>query len=201
MSGFSDFFKYDGLGLAELVRKKEVSPEELLDQAIKNIDKVNPSINAVVAHMYDEAKAAIRSGLPDGPFKGVPFLLKDLRAYYKGTLTTGGNKLMQFVPDFDSEITIRYKRSGLVILGKTNVPELGLSVYTNNKLFGATLNPWDTERTCGGSSGGSAVAVATRIVPMAHATDGGGSTRIPASCCGVFGLKTTRARTPYGPDV
>jgi len=201
MSGLSDFFKYDGLGLAELVRKKEVSPEELLDQGIKNIEKVNPSSNAVVISMYNEARGEIRSGLPDGPFKGVPFLLKDLRAYYKGTLTTGGNKLMRFVPDFDSEITIRYKRAGLVIMGKTNVPELGLSVYTNNKLFGATQNPWDTGCTCGGSSGGSAVAVATRIVPMAHATDSGGSTRIPASCCGVFGLKTTRARTPYGPGV
>lgn len=201
ISNFSDFFKYDGLGLAELVRRKEVSPEELLDKAIENVEKVNPSINAVVTPMYDKARAAIRSGLPDGPFKGVPFLLKDLRASYKGVLTSSGNKLMSAIPDFESEIVIRYKRAGLVIMGKTNVPEIGLSVHTDNKLFGTTRNPWDTERISGGSSGGSAAAVGARVVPMAHGTDGGGSTRIPASCCGVFGLKTTRARTPYGPDV
>ena len=156
MSNFSDFWKYDGLGLAELVRRKQVSPEELLDKAIENIEKVNPSINAVVTRMYDEAREAIRSGLPGGSFKGVPFLLKDLRASYKGVLITGGSKLMSCVPNFDSEIVVRHKRAGLVIIGKTNVPELGLSVHTDNKLFGPTRNPWSTDRISGGSSGGSA---------------------------------------------
>jgi len=201
MAGFKEFGKYDGLGLADLVKRREVSPEELLDQAIENIDKVNSSINALVLDMYDEARKSIKEGLPDGPFKGVPYLLKDLRASYKGVLMTGGNRLMRFVADFDSEIVIRYRRAGLVIMGRTNVPELGLSVFTDNKLFGPTRNPWDTDRISGGSSGGSAAAVAARVVPMAHATDGGGSTRIPASCCGLVGLKATRGRTPYGPDV
>ena len=201
MAGFKEFGKYDGLGLAELVRRGEVSPEELLDQAIENIEKVNLTINAVVLKMYDEARQLIKEGLSDGPFKGVPYLLKDLRASYRGVLMTGGNKLMSAVANFDSEIVKRYKRAGLVMLGRTNVPELGLSVFTDNKLFGTTRNPWDTDRISGGSSGGSAAAVAARIVPMAHATDGGGSTRIPASCCGLVGLKTTRGRTPYGPDV
>jgi amidase len=201
MGGFSDFGKYDGLGLAELVRRRQVSPEELLGKAIENIEKVNHSVNAVITRMYDQAREAVRSGLPEGPFKGVPFLLKDLRASYKGAVLTGGHKLMSCIPDFDSEIVVRHKRAGLVIMGKTNIPEMGLSVHTNNKLFGPTRNPWATDRISGGSSGGSAAAVASRMVPMAHATDGGGSTRIPASCCGVFGLKTTRARTPFGPDV
>jgi Asp-tRNA(Asn)/Glu-tRNA(Gln) amidotransferase A subunit family amidase len=201
MVGFSDFWKYDGLGLADLVRRKQVSPEELLEKAIENIEKVNHSVNAVITRMYDKAQEAIRSGLPEGPFRGVPFLLKDLRASCKGVVLTGGHKLMSCVPDFDSEIVVRHKRAGLVIMGKTNIPEMGLSVHTDNKLFGPTRNPWATDRISGGSSGGSAAAVASRMVPMAHATDGGGSTRIPASCCGVFGLKATRARTPFGPDV
>src|SRR5690606_6443300 len=126
------------------------------------------------------------------PFAGVPFLLKDLRASYKGTKSTAGNAFMAGIPDFDSEVTLRYKDAGLVMFGKTNVPEMGLSADTYNTLFGATMNPWSPDHTAGGSSGGSAAAVAARIVPAAHGSDGMGSIRIPSSCCGVVGMKPSK---------
>lgn len=201
MSGFQDFEMYDGIGLAELVARNETSPAELLEAAIDRAERVSSTINAINRPMYDEAWAAVKAGLPDGPFKGVPYLLKDLGALYAGVPTGCGSKLFSnFVPDHDSELVARYKRAGLVIFGKTNTPELGNSCATEPRQFGATCNPWDTSRIPGGSSGGSAAAVSAGIVPFAHATDGGGSIRIPASCCGLFGLKPNRARNPFGPD-
>ena len=201
MSISEAFSNMDALGLAELVKKNEVSPMELLDEAIAGCGKINPQINAVIRPMYDEAKAQIEAGLSDGPFKGVPFLLKDLQASYAGVPTTAGHARLALFPAMaDSELVKRQKQAGLVIFGKTNTPEFGLPPTTEPRLFGPTRNPWDLNRSAGGSSGGSAAAVAARIVPMAHGNDGGGSIRIPASCCGVFGLKPTRARNPLGPD-
>jgi amidase len=199
--GFAEYLKYDGLGLAELVRRKEVKPEELLEAAITRIEAINPKINAVVTKMYDEARKTISSGLPAGPFTGVPFLLKDLGGTYAGVRLTFGSKLFaEYVPNYDNELVKRYKRAGLVTVGRTNTPEFGLSVSTESVLLGPVRNPWDTRRSSGGSSGGSAAAVATRMVPIAHGSDGGGSIRIPSSCCGVFGIKPSRGRMPTGPE-
>ena len=196
-----EFESFDGLGLAGLVRRGDVSPAELLDLAVSRVEARNPELNAVVTRLYDQARAAIAAGLADGPFTGVPYLLKDLGAHYAGAVTSFGSALFKdFVVDHDSEITARLRRAGLVIFGKTNTPELGLTASTEPRLFGPTRNPWKLTHSAGGSSGGSAAAVAAGMVPMAHATDGGGSIRIPASCCGLFGLKPTRARNPMGPD-
>jgi amidase len=201
MSVFPEYEKYDGLGLAELVRSRAVSAAELAAAAIERIEERNPSINAVVHRMYDEAKRVSSAPLPDGPFAGVPFLLKDLMAAYAGApLTSACRFLADHIPDHDSEMVIRYKRAGLVVVGKTNTPELGIMGFTEPRLFGPCRNPWNTDHTPGGSSGGSGAAVAAGIVPMAHGGDGGGSLRIPASCCGLFGLKPTRGRNPLGPD-
>jgi len=190
----------DATAQAELVKRKEVKPSELVEAAIERIERLNPVLNAVVTPMYDQARALASGTLPEGPFKGVPFLLKDLIAFYGGVRMTLGSTLMSgFVPKQDSELVARLKQAGLIILGKTNTPEFGLLATTEPRLFGPCRNPWDTERTTGGSSGGSAAAVAAGLVPMAHANDGGGSIRIPASCCGLFGLKPTRARNPLGP--
>jgi amidase/6-aminohexanoate-cyclic-dimer hydrolase len=197
----NSFDKYDGLGLAELIRKKEVSANEVLDVAIARAEERTPALNAIVTRMYDQARAAIAAGLPAGPFTGVPYLLKDLGVLYAGAPTNSGSKFWDgFVADHDSEIVARYKRAGLVIFGKTNTPELGLAPSTEPRRHGPTRNPWKTTHSAGGSSGGAAAAVAGGILPMAHATDGGGSIRIPASCCGLFGMKPTRARNPMGPD-
>ncbi len=202
MNGFTEYDRYDGLGLAERVRRKEISPAELVEEAIRRIETVNPHINAVIHPMYDLARRQVQEGLPEGPFQGVPFLLKDLLAYAAGVPTRNGSRFFRdFVPDHDSEIVRRYRAAGVVILGKTNTPELGLVPYTEPALFGPSRNPWDLSRTTGGSSGGSGAAVAARLVPLAHGNDGGGSIRIPASCCGVFGLKPTRGRIPMGPDI
>ena len=196
-----EFESFDGLGLAELVRRRDARPAELLDAAVSRVEARNPELNAVVTRMYDQARAAIAEGLPAGPFTGVPYLLKDLGAHYTGAVTSFGSTLFKdFVVDHDSEITARLRRAGLVIFGKTNTPELGLAPSTEPRLFGPTRNPWSLGHSSGGSSGGSAAAVVAGMVPMAHATDGGGSIRIPASCCGLFGLKPTRARNPMGPD-
>lgn len=201
MGVLSDYDNYDGLGLAELVRNKEVEPGELVEEAIRRVEKLNTQLNAVINKMYDDAREAAESYLPDGPFKGVPFLLKDLGATYAGIPTSNGSRFLKdFVPDHDSEIVRRFKAAGVIIIGKTNTPEYGLLPVTESELFGPCNNPWNLPRTTGGSSGGSAAAVAARIVPLAHGSDGGGSIRIPASCCGVFGLKPTRGRNPTGPD-
>jgi amidase len=202
MSGFEEYASYDGLGLAELVRRGEVQPAELVEEAIRRIERVNPQVNAVIEKTYDLARAAVGAGLPGGPFRGVPFLLKDIMADYAGVPSTRCSRFLKdYRPDHDSEIVTRHKAAGLVILGKTNAPEFGLLPVTESELFGPTHNPWDLTRTSGGSSGGSAAAVATRTVPLAHGNDGGGSIRIPAACCGLFGLKPTRGRTPVGPDI
>ena len=196
-----DYEQYDGLGLAALVRTGEVCAEELLEAAIVRIEAHNPLLNAVVTPMFDQARAAIRAGLPSGPFQGVPFLLKDLAlAAVPGVPARQGAVLFKdFVPDYEAEIVVRYRRAGCVFIGKTATPELGLAPTTESRLYGVTRNPWDVGRSPGGSSGGSAVAVAAGYVPAANASDGGGSIRIPAAWCGLFGLKPTRARAPAGP--
>ncbi len=201
MGTFKEYDKYDGLGLAELVKKKEVSPDELCEAAIHKIEKLNPAVNAVVTPMYDLARQSLKDRLPEGPFTGVPFLLKDLLAAYAGVPLTNGSKAYRnYIPTEDSELVKRFKKAGLVILGKTNCPEFGLLGYTEPELHGPTRNPWNTNHTPGGSSGGSACAVASGMVPVASAGDGGGSIRIPASCCGLFGIKPTRGRAPTGPN-
>jgi amidase len=204
MTNLEELGCLDAMEQAELVRTKQVKPIELVDAAIARIDRLNPELNAVVTTMFQEARAYARDdrNLPNGPFRGVPYLLKDILSAYAGVpLTSGCTFLRDYVPDHDSELVARLKRSGLIILGKTNTPELGLVATTEPRLFGPTRNPWNPRQTAGGSSGGSCAAVASGMVPMAHANDGGGSIRIPASCCGVFGLKPTRARTALAPDL
>ncbi|MGH0028351.1 MAG: amidase [Myxococcota bacterium] len=202
MSIRDEYDRHDALALAEKVRRGDVKPAELLEVAIARAEQVNPEINAIVIPMYEEARREVANGLPDGPFHGVPFLLKDLHLLATGVRTTYGSRLFaDHVADHDSELTARYRRAGLAIFGKTASPEFGLTTSTESALFGRTRNPWKPTHTSGGSSGGASAAVAAGIVPAAHASDGGGSIRIPASCCGLFGLKPTRARVPAGPDV
>ena len=201
MAKLGDTAFLDATAQAELVRKKEVKAIELVEAAIERIEQLNPTLNSVVTPMYEQAREAAMGKLPEGPFAGVPYLLKDLLAFYAGVRMTFGSRLFSsFVPDHDSELVIRLKRAGLIIVGKTNTPEFGILPTTEPELFGPCRNPWNTERTTGGSSGGSAAAVASGMVSMAHANDGGGSIRIPASCCGLFGLKPTRGRNPLGPS-
>jgi Asp-tRNA(Asn)/Glu-tRNA(Gln) amidotransferase A subunit family amidase len=197
-----DYEDHDAIGLAALVREGEVTPSTLLDAAVERCEKRNPTLNAVVIPMLEHGRAAIAAGLPDAPLRGVPFLLKDLHIHVPGVRTTYGSRLFaDYVPSAESELAARYRRAGLVVFGKTHSPELGLTTTSESRLFGQTRNPWHLERVAGGSSGGAAAAVAAGIVPAAHATDGGGSIRVPASCCGLFGMKPTRGRTPMGPEV
>ncbi|WP_437585550.1 amidase [Sorangium sp. So ce1000] len=196
----SEYTAFDALGLAELVRRREVTPSELMDAASAAIEQVNPALNAVISSLRDDAEQALRAGLPEGPFTGVPYLVKDLGLLVAGTPTGMGSRLFQgLVSPIDDELMARFRRAGLVSLGKTNTPELGLNVVTEPAVHGPTRNPWRRDRTPGGSSGGAAAAVAARMVPMAHGNDVAGSIRIPASCCGLFGLKPTRGRIPTGP--
>ena len=196
-----DYADFDALGLADLVRQRKVSAGELLDAALNRTRAVNPALNAVINLRDERARAEINAGLPNGPFAGVPFLLKDLHAGLAGEPLTNGSQFWKDnVPDHDSELVARYKRAGLVIFGRSTSPELGLTPTTESSLWGDTHNPWLRGYSAGGSSGGAAAAVAAGILPVAHASDGGGSIRIPASCCGVFGLKPTRGRIPAGPD-
>jgi len=198
---FEDYDEHDAVGLAEMVRKGDVTPEHLLEEAIKRVEERDPAFNAVVNKLYEHARDAIRAGLPDGPFRGVPLVLKDLNALYKGAITSNGSRFFRDnLADHDTELVARYRRGGLVVFGKTNTPEFGLTITTEPVLFGATRNPWNRNYSAGGSSGGAAAAVAAGLVPAAHASDGGGSIRIPSSCCGLFGLKPTRGRNPSGPD-
>ncbi len=199
-SGSGDFVHLDATAQADLVRRGGATAIELVDAAIGHIERLNPTLNAVVTPMFEHAREAASGPIPDGPFAGVPFLLKDFLAEYAGVgFTEGTAFLRDYVPAEDSELVKRYKRAGLIVVGKTNTPELAIGATTEPRLFGPTHNPWDTTRTPGGSSGGSAAAVAAGMVTMAHGNDAGGSIRIPASCCGVFGLKPTRARNPLGP--
>lgn len=191
---------HDSVGLAQLVRKRQVSPSELLDAAIARTEALNPRFNFIAQRHYDYARKAIAAGLRRGPFTGVPWLLKDLNTYIAGELTEGGSRFYKgFRAPVTSELVKRVERAGFVVFGKSTSPELGLTGTTENKLTGDTRNPWEPTRIAGGSSGGAAAAVAAGVLPAAHATDGGGSIRIPASCCGLFGLKPSRGRVPMGP--
>ncbi|MFK7896970.1 MAG: amidase [Myxococcota bacterium] len=197
-----DFLGIDAIDLAGLVRSGAVSPSELLEWSIARCEALNPSLNALVIEHFARARDRVASGaLPDGPFRGVPFLLKDLGVKLEGTITSEGSRFFKTaVAKQSTTLVERYEAAGLVIFGKTASPEFGSSSSTESMAWGETHNPWDLEYSSGGSSGGSAVAVATGIVPAAHASDGGGSIRIPASCCGLFGLKPTRGLTSVGPD-
>ncbi len=204
----AEYPTYDALGLAELVAKGEVTPSELAEEAIGRIERHNPALNAVIYKMYEVARErakeldARKGNNASEPLYGVPFLLKDIMGDHKGVPTTGGSRYMAGRPAAqDSTLTARYKKAGLVILGKSNAPEFGILPTTEPHAYGPTSNPWNLAHSSGGSSGGSAAAVAAGIVPTAHANDGGGSIRIPASCCGLFGMKPTRARNPVGPVI
>ena len=201
MGGFAEYEKYDGLGLAGLIRRKEVSALELLDAAIERVEKRNPAINAVTMKLYDYGRQAIAAGLPEGPFNGVPYLMKDLTSPIEGVRMTRGSKFFADTPPSpaDSEHVKRLKKAGLVIFGRTNTCELGLSLTCEPQLHGATRNPWNVAHISGGSSGGAAAAVGARMLPMAHASDGFGSIRAPAACCGLVGLKPTRSRNTFAP--
>lgn len=196
MQNYAD---HDGLGLAELVRKREVTPAELLDAAVERIERHNGSLNAVTFKAYDEARAAAGGALPDGPFKGVPFLIKDLGVRVKGWPRTSASRFAKIDADSEDSVLIqRYRAAGVVLAGKTNTPEFGIPGVTTSALLGPCRNPWNPDHISGGSSGGAASAVASGMVPLAHASDGLGSIRIPAACCGLVGMKTTRDRNPNG---
>ena len=198
---FAEYESYDALGLAELVRAGAVSASELLDAAIERIEARDDQIGAIVLRMYDQARAEIARGLPAGRFTGVPFSLKDLGVFCEGVPTTIANRLFaDAIPDHDSSLVRRYREAGLVILARTKTPELGASLTTEPVLYGPTHNPWHRDYSPGGSSGGGAAAVTAGYMPMAHATDGGGSIRAPASLCGLFGLKPSRGRISSAPD-
>ncbi|MCY0869175.1 MAG: amidase, partial [Firmicutes bacterium] len=194
-----DITAHDACGWAALVREAQVRPEELVEAAIARAQKLNPVLNAVITPMYEEALELARTLDTSLPLAGVPCLLKDLDAPYAGTVLANGNRMLRGARSTThARIVQRMLGAGLIPIGKTNVPEFGYVPTTEPEAFGPTHNPWDLTRSPGGSSGGSAAAVAAGIVPLAHASDGGGSIRIPASCCGVLGLKPTRARTPIG---
>ena len=196
-----EYLRHDALGLAALVHKGEVRAVELVEAAVALIEQVNGKVNAVVQKRYERARTVAEGPLPEGPFTGVPFLLKDLLVTEAGVPTSHGCRFFKdAVVDHDSELVVRQKRAGLVILGKTNASELGILPVTEPLLWGPARNPWALDRTCGGSSGGSAAAVAAGFVPMAHGSDGGGSIRIPASCCGVAGLRPSPGLVPLDPD-
>ena len=194
---FAEYSEFDGLGLADLVKRGEVSPLELVEASIERIERHNPVLNAVVHKAYDEARRVAAGPLPDGPFKGVPFLIKDLGAQVKGWPRSSGSNFAQVAADeSDSELVARYRSAGVVLMGKTNTPEFGIPGVTNSDRLGPCGNPWNPEHISGGSSGGAASATASGMTPMAHASDGLGSIRIPAANCGLVGMKVTRDRTP-----
>jgi amidase len=193
----NDYADHDALGLADLVKRREVTPAELVEAAIAGIERHNGPLNAVVHKAYEEARRLADGPLPDGPFAGVPFLIKDLGAQVKGWPRSSGSHFAQVAADAeDSELVRRYRAAGVVLLGKTNTPEFGIPGVTNSERLGPCGNPWNPEHISGGSSGGAAAAVASGMVPMAHASDGLGSIRIPAANCGLVGMKITRDRTP-----
>ncbi len=198
--GFDEYRSYDGLGLAAAIRRGDFSAQEVLAAALGRSAEINPVINAIVEPLHDYARRQLTKGLPNSTFTGVPFLLKDLGIMLEGTRTTEGSRFYaDQIADYTQTLVQRYLDAGLVIMGKSASPEFGGTTSTESVLFGQTRNPWDLEMTAGGSSGGAAAAVAAGILPLANATDGGGSIRIPAACCGLFGLKTSRGRTPNGP--
>jgi amidase len=195
---------FDATAQAELVRSGEASPLELVDAAIARITTINPAINAVIHERFEKARTEASGTLPDGPLRGVPFLLKDLETRSVGDPHHAGTTFLKnanFISDRDDHVTSRFRAAGLIVVGRTNTPEFGTTITTEPESHGAALNPWNTDHSTGGSSGGSAAAVASLMVPAAHASDGGGSIRIPSSECGLVGLKPTRGRVPLGPDV
>lgn len=197
---FGDYRKFDAVGLAELVANGDVSADELLDCALERAGEVNPKINAIIRDLEGEARAAIRDGLPAGPFAGVPYPIKDISVHMKGVPTGAGSRVFKdFIQPEESSIIALYRKAGLVLFAKTNTPEFGLACVTEPTANGITRNPWNLEHTSGGSSGGAAAAVAAGVVPAAHGSDGGGSIRIPASCCGLFGMKPSRGRVSLAP--
>lgn len=196
---FEEYRKHDALGLAELVQKKEITPAELIEIAIQRAEAVNPKLNAIIYKMYDKAREMAAQVDVNAPFAGVPFLIKDIGIHIKNEPLTRGSRAWQgFKSSEDSLIVKKYRQGGLTFLGRTNCPEFGITPYTEPKYYGSTQNPWNTAKTAGGSSGGSAAAVAAGITPIATASDGGGSIRIPAANCGLFGLKPSRGRVSLG---
>lgn len=197
-----EFVGLDLSAQAALVKTGQLTAGELLEAAIRRAEKTNPQLNAIIRPLHDEARREARAADKHSVFSGAPFLVKDLYCHMAGVPTTGASEITKdFVPDHDSELMRRYRKSGLSTFGKTNLCEFGTLGTTEPKLFGATRNPWDTSRSSGGSSGGAGAAVAAGIVPAAHGGDGAGSIRIPASCCGLFGLKPSRGRITLGPDL
>ncbi len=197
---FEDYHRHDAVGLAGLIAKREVSAGEVLEAAVSRMAQVNPKVNAVTLDLAERARKQAAAGVPEGPLSGVPYLVKDLGVQIAGTVTSGGSAMWKdAVAQTDSALARAYREAGLVIFGKTNTPEFGLMPVTEPSFLGVCRNPWDLSRTSGGSSGGAASAVAAGIVPAAHASDGGGSIRIPASACGLFGLKPSRGRVSFAP--
>ncbi len=199
-----DLSTLDATAQAELVRSGEASPSELVEAAIARTEALNPELNAVIHPLFDEARESASGDLPDGPFRGVPFMLKDLGAAFAGQPFHLGMRYLKerdFRAPLDTYLARRFREAGFVVIGKTNTPELGILPTTEPRAYGASRNPWDRERSTGGSSGGSAAAVASGMVPVAHANDGGGSIRVPASECGLVGLKPTRQRISEGPVI
>jgi len=199
---FSEYSKYDGLGLAELVRRGEVSPNDLIDSAIDAVERLNPKINCVVQQLPQHGRAQVKRGLPYGPFRGVPFLVKEFGMHFKGMVTSAGSRLAAGIRfDADSELMRRCNAAGLVTIGTTTTPEMAFNANSEALVYGPTRNPWNLDYSVGGSSGGAGAAVGSGMVPIAHANDGGGSIRIPGACNGVVGMKPSRGRTPTGPDM
>ena len=197
----NEFACFDAIGLADQIRRKRVSASEVLEASIVSIDDLNPRLNAVICKLYAQARDQLSALNPESPLCGVPFLAKDLFAEIAGTPLHEGSEFLRgcYRSTQDSELVTRWREAGLVLVGKTNTPEFGMKPDCEPRIYGCSINPWAPDYTTGGSSGGSAAAVAARMVPMAHANDAGGSIRIPASCCGLFGLKPTRARNPWVP--
>ena len=196
----SEYNHLDAVGINASIRAGEIHPREVIAAAIGRIERYDSRINAIAWRRYEPALQEAEQALPESPVAGVPFLLKDLSQTLAGAPDTKGSLMRQdLIADHDSTLVTRYKEAGLIFLGQSTYPEFGISADTRSALFGITRNPWNLELSPGGSSGGAAAAVAARYLPVAHASDGGGSIRIPASMCGLFGLKPTRARTPKGP--
>src|SRR5271166_6073630 len=198
---FEEYRRHDAISLAGLIAKREVTAREVLETAIARAEQVNPAINAIVHKQYEQARKAVAAELPEGPLKGVPYLIKDLGFFETGEPATFGSSLFKdFVADHETAYVSRCKKAGLVFMGRSSSPEFGLNPNTEPRLYGSCHNPCNLEYSPGGSSGGSAAAVAAGILPVAHATDGGGSIRIPAAQCGLFGLKPSRGRVSMAPD-
>src|SRR5712692_3793464 len=198
---FEEYRKHDAISLAGLIAKCQVSAKEVLETAIARAEQVNSAINAIVHTQYEQARKAVAAGLPEGPLKGVPYLIKDLGFFETGEPATFGSSLFKdFVADHETAYVTRCKKAGLVFMGRSSSPEFGLNPNTEPRLYGSCHNPWDLEYSPGGSSGGAAASVSAGILPVAHATDGGGSIRIPAAQCGLFGLKPSRGRVSMAPD-